>query len=314
MQKHPEPPRLPRWARVLAALALLGLMLWGFVRLAGYGLDWLDSSRSSEALRQVYYIQPVTDAPTEAPASPEPTAAPVTPAPTAIPAATLPPTPQPGLPAVRYPDNPRLQISSRFRSLRSKSKYIVGWLTVPSLLDEAVAQRDNTYYLTHDALGSKNVNGAIFLDENIGLKTRPYTLILYGHNMKTGAMFGSLRNYETLSFYHKAPLITFDTLYEEGRYVIFAAGSIGTEPADRNFVDFYALTSNDPEKRQTAIRKLQTVSVHTCTVDVQPDDQLLLLVTCVEQDDERRVIAARRLRDGEDEKELIKQVEKSRKK
>lgn len=314
MQNHPEHPRLPRWARALAALALLGLMLWGFVRLAGYGLDWLDSRRSSEALRQVYYSQPDTDmpAPTEAPATP--TAVPLTPAPTAIPAATLPPMAQPGLPAVSYPGNPRLQISSRFRALRGKSKYIVGWLTAPGLLDEAVAQRDNTYYLTHDALGAKNVNGAIFLDESISLKTRPYTLILYGHNMKTGAMFGSLRNYETLSFYHKAPLITFDTLYEEGRYVIFAAGSIGTEPADRNFVDFYALTSNDPEKRQTAIRKLQTVSVHTCTVDVQPDDQLLLLVTCVEQDDERRVIAARRLRDGEDEKELIKQVEKSRKK
>lgn len=308
MQNHHDRPRLPRWARALAALLLLGLLLWGLVRLAGYGLDWLASRHASEELRQVYYSQPAANTPT-----PLPTAAPATPAPTAIPAATLLPTAKPGLPAMGYPENPKLQISSRFRALRGKSKYIVGWLTIPGLLDEAVAQRNNTYFLTHDALGGKNVNGAVFLDENISLKTRPYTLILYGHNMKTGAMFGGLRNYETASFYHNAPLIAFDTLYEDGRYVVFAVGSVSTEPQGRNFVDFYALTSDDIEKRQAAIDALKAASVYTCTVDAQPDDQLLLLVTCLEKDDSRRVIAARRVREREDEKELKKQVEKSRK-
>ena len=46
---------------------------------------------------------------------------------------------------------------------------------------------------------------------------------------------------------------------------------------------------------------------------VEYDDQLLLLVTCVDNDDERRVVAARRVRDGENEKELKKVVERSRK-
>ena len=41
------------------------------------------------------------------------------------------------------------------------------------------------------------------------------------------------------------------------------------------------------------------------------EDQLLLLVTCVEKDEERRVVAARRIRDGEDEKELKKLAERS---
>ena len=43
-------------------------------------------------------------------------------------------------------------------------------------------------------------------------------------------------------------------------------------------------------------------------------NQLLLLVTCVDKDDERRVVAARRVRDGEDENELKTLVQFSRKK
>ena len=78
-------------------------------------------------------------------------------------------------------------------------------------------------------------------------------------------------------------------------------------------MDFFALISTDIQKRQIAIDALKAASVHTCTIEVQPEDQLLILVTCVEKDEERRVVAARRIRDGEDEKELKDLAERSRK-
>ena len=53
--------------------------------------------------------------------------------------------------------------------------------------------------------------------------------------------------------------------------------------------------------------------MHTCTIDVLPQDQFLLLITCVSKDEERRVVAARRVRDGEDEQELKRQAAKSKK-
>ena len=65
--------------------------------------------------------------------------------------------------------------------------------------------------------------------------------------------------------------------------------------------------------RQAAIDVLKQVSVHTCTIDVQPQDQFLLLITCVSKDEERRVVAALRVRDGEDEQELKRQAAKSKK-
>ena len=53
--------------------------------------------------------------------------------------------------------------------------------------------------------------------------------------------------------------------------------------------------------------------MHTCPIDVEVNDQLLVLVTCVEKDEYRRVVVARRVRDGEDEAALKKLVNTSRK-
>ena len=305
--------RRVRWGRLIAVLAGLAVAGFGLVKLIGYGVDWMASRQTAQELRAVYYAEitpaPIaaTAAPTEAPTSaPAPSAAP-----TSAPIPTQSPIPR--LPAAGYPNNPKAEISGRFRHLRKESKYIVGWLTINRLLDEPVVQRDNVYFLDHDAKGKENVNGALFLDSGIPLKSRPYTYIIYGHNMKSGAMFGSLRNYENRAYYHNAPFITFDTMYEEGRYVIVAVGSVSTEEWGRNYVNFYALKSLDIAGRQKAIDALISASVHTCTIDVQPEDQLLVLVTCVDKDEERRVVAARRIRDGEDEKELKMQVERSRK-
>ena len=39
--------------------------------------------------------------------------------------------------------------------------------------------------------------------------------------------------------------------------------------------------------------------------DVRIDDQILLLVTCVDKDTDRRIVAARRIRDGEEEGQFL---------
>ena len=314
-QRRSSRRRRVRWGRLIVALLGLVVAIFGLVKLIGYGVDLLSSRRTAEDLREVYYADPtfepipVTEAPTVTPSpTPEETPA-VTPTPTATPTSS----PIPRLPSIGYPNNPKLTVSSHFKALRKESKYIVGWLTIHRMLDEAVVQRDNVFYMDHDALENQNVNGALFLDSGISLKERPYTYIIYGHNMKSGAMFGSLRNYENSTFYHNDPFITFDTMYETGRYVIFAVGSVSTEEYGRNYVDFYALRSANIPERQAAIDALIAASVHTCNIDVQADDQLLVLVTCVEKDEERRVVVARRVRDGEDEAALKKLAEKSRK-
>ena len=204
---------------------------------------------------------------------------------------------------VPYPDNPGLQVSSRFIQLRKKSGYIIGWLSMDGV-DEAVVLKDNTFFLNHDAMGRKNSNGAIFLDQDISLLTRPYTVILYGHNMKSGNMFGKLKKYRDISYLYDNMIVSFDSLYEDGEYAIFAVLEFSVLPEKSVWFDMWSLASDDISERESAVRSLEKRSVQGSMLDVQADDQLLLLVTCLDGEDERLMVAARRLRDGETETSL----------
>ena len=300
--------RPSQWAVVLLAV----LFVVGAFNIVSYAVDYYKSQQASAALREAYYSDELAEtvSPTQVP---QETPAPVvTPTPSTTPQATA--TPPIKLEAVRYPGNYYANISSRFQKIRRQNKDIIGWLTIDDLIDEAVVQRDNEYYLDRDYRGYHNVNGAIFLDESCDLSTRPYTLMLYGHNMKTGAMFGSLRNYENLTYYKNNPFITFDTAYEDGRYVIFAVGTVSTNPASWKYVDFTKLCSSNISHREDAMKVLTSRSVYSSGIEVSADDQLLLLITCVDDDEERRVIAVRRIREDETEDELNKVIKRTTRK
>ena len=208
----------------------------------------------------------------------------------------------------KKPDNPKLEIPERFRSLRKKSNYIIGWISFDQV-DEAVAQKDNTFFLNHDALGKRNSNGAIFLDEDVRLITRPYTLFLYGHNMKNGNMFGRLKKYKENTYFYQHRIITFDTMYEEGQYAVFAVMEMNTVPGTGLWYDLWSLNTDSSTDREKAIRTMESRSAIRSMLDVQADDQLLLLITCLDGETERLVVAARRLRNGEATDRLMLRLE-----
>lgn len=285
-------PRVPwraLWRPAVLALCL-AVMLYTGGKLFAYGRDYRRTQQQGEELRGLYLLASQTEPP-ETSASPAPS-----------------PDPRASAP---YPLNPYLVVRERFRTLQRQNPDIVGWLSLEGLLGEAVVQRDNSYYLRRDYRGYHNANGAIFLDEQCDLSTRPSALILYGHNMKTGAMFGCLRDYEDVGFYRNNPFITFDTMYEDGRFVIFAVAEVSTDPAARNYSRYYALPGAVGRDREEIIAVLRALSEHTCTIDVDAEDQLLLLVTCVGDEDDRRLIAARRVRDDETEGQLYQKAQQA---
>lgn len=213
------------------------------------------------------------------------------------------------LPITSYPLNPHLIIFSRFKRLREKSKDIIGWLCVDELVEQAVVQRNNTFYLNRDAYGNINENGALFLDEECDLTVRPYTLIIYGHNMKSGEMFGNLRRYEKISYYKSHPFLTFDSMYEDGKYVVFAVSRINAIQKGNRYVNIRKLSAFSIQDRMKGIDQLMMYSTIKTPLDIQPEDQLLLLVTCGSNENERLVVAARRVRDQEDVKDIDKYVQ-----
>ena len=117
-------------------------------------------------------------------------------------------------------------------------------------------------------------------------------------------MFGRLKKYLDRKYMQQHRIIQFDSMYEEGRYAVFTAEKISTVPGTALYYNLWSLAVNDREKREQAIRRLDILAERDSLLDVQADDQLLLLVTCVGEDTERLIVAARRLREGETEEQL----------
>jgi sortase B len=318
---HSHPKRKLRGGEIALLAVSVLLLAAGIIGLTGVFRDHRAAEETNREQREIYYAEPEnSEAPenTEEPDSalPEPSAgmaSGTTAGETKAPDNGTPAFPaDENLPPVPYPGNPSLAVSDRFQRLKAENPDIIGWIRIGKMLDEAVVQRNNTFYMDHDSSGRQNVNGAVFLDEAISLETRPYTLILYGHNMKSGARFGCLRNYENTGFYTSYPFIIFNTRYEDGEYVVFSACVVRTETGEPQYLDLFRAYSRSTEERRQAIELLKAESRIPARIDVRPEDQLLLLVTCVESDEERRVVAARRIRDGENRETLLEQIQADR--
>ena len=301
--------------RVSLAVVSCLLIAYGGIRLIVYISELAASRQTSRELQKINDLaESGTDSPLPAETfSPSPvlSSAPAAAGQELQDTETLPPVSEADngvLRPVPYPDNPKLEIPERFRSLRKKSNYIIGWISFDQV-DEAVAQKDNTFFLNHDALGKRNSNGAIFLDEDVRLITRPYTLFLYGHNMKSGNMFGRLKKYKENTYFYQHRIITFDTMYEEGQYAVFAVMEMNTVPGTGLWYDLWSLNTDSSTDREKAIRTMESRSAIRSMLDVQADDQLLLLITCLDGETERLVVAARRLRNGEATDRLMLRLE-----
>ena len=207
-----------------------------------------------------------------------------------------------------YPGNRSLRVSSVFYQLQQQNKDIIGWLKIDGVLEEAVVQRDNEYYLTHNALNQRSVTGALFLDETCDLTSVPTQMLIHGHNMKEGAMFGSLKKYKVkdASYYREHPFIEFNTIYENGRYVIFAVAEVDIRSGKPDYLPFWHDTRfSSTDAFNEYVLKARSLSHYRCNVEVVPGDRLLTLSTCTGTDDNKRLIVmARKIRDGESELEL----------
>ena len=189
-------------------------------------------------------------------------------------------------------------------ALYEKNRDLVAWIQIPDVLDLPVVYRDNDYYLTHDFNKQKNASGTLFLDVNHPFKERTQNLLLHGHNMKDGTMFGRLAQYLYDDTYlRNHPFIYFDTLWKKEQYVIVAVLNVSLDPKNERFFNYFTHDTFASDAEFGAyIRQLQIRSAYAIPIDVEPSDALLTLSTCL--DDDRLVIVCRRLRADETRSQL----------
>ena len=297
---------------------LFCVAIWSAAQLVGFGARYVQTRRLEKQLSAMHseafavYGQEtkaedmLEETPAET-ATPMPTEAP---APTLTPAQEARQTVTPVPETVKTTQYQRMGGTplAQMEALHAQNTDLVAWLTIDNVLDLPVVYRDNSYYLTHDFAKNKSTAGTIFLDENHPMTEKTQNLLLHGHNMKDGTMFGRLTQYEKSIDYLKAhPFVDFSTLWHQERYVIFAVVDVSLDTSSENFLDYFAHPrfSSDAEFA-SYIRRAELASMYAIPMDVKPSDALLTLSTCLEEN--RLVVIARRQRDGESKASLRETV------
>ena len=193
-------------------------------------------------------------------------------------------------------------ILPELREIYALNRDLVGWITIPdTIIDYPVVQtQDSEFYLTHDFYGRENQNGQIILDTLCDPYTPSYNLVISGHHMKNGSMFGNLPEYRTKAYWEKHRFVEFDTLMARKRYVVFAAFySADYDEDEKGFrYNVNVRYKMDAEPWLEDIRKNQ---LYDTQIDAVFGDEFITLTTCnrARHRNGRFVVVCRKIREGE---------------
>ena len=177
-----------------------------------------------------------------------------------------------------------------FNKLKEQNNETIAWLKINNTNVEypVVKGTNNSFYLNHSFDKSKNSAGWIFADYKNKFDNTDKNIVIYGHNMRDGSMFGSMLNILDAKWY-KNEENTNITLYTENEkciYKVFSIYKIENE-------DYYIKTEfkNDNEFEEF-VKNLKKRSIKDFNVDISKDDNILTLSTCANNNKYRIVLHA----------------------
>ncbi len=217
-------------------------------------------------------------------------------------------------------------ISGKAKQWMKLNKDYIGWLKIndtlvnyPIMLDPGETEANdpiygpegyvpNAFYLDHYWDRTSFRDGIPYMDwkDDFEGSLQSENLVIYGHNMADGSMFGSVRRYrQDYDFYYQSPFVQLSSRYNDYDYVIFA---FLVTPGSYTATDFHYWDMEELDTKKEFDSYVQNCRGHQMIdtgVDVQYGDQLLTLSTCyADYDNSRFIIVARRLRDGESADDL----------
>jgi sortase B len=174
-----------------------------------------------------------------------------------------------------------------------------GWLTIyGTQISEPVVQGEtNETYLRTNINGEHAEAGTLFLDETTDL-TQDGNLIIYGHKMNDGTMFGTLDKFEDEEFFDNNGTVCWESEKGKEYYQIFALLVLPGYSTDPNFIDLQAW-NNVLDEEQTA-DMLNTIADRASIFRGESfnleKDKYIFLVTCdYSINNGRLVLVGRRL-------------------
>lgn len=187
-----------------------------------------------------------------------------------------------------------------YQAILNKNQKLIGWVKIDdTIIDYPVMQTvNNEYYLDHNFNQEEDKNGCIFMDYQCDVIKGCDNIILYGHHMKSGKMFGTLNKYSNQSYCEEHPVIQFDTIYEKGEYeVMYVFRSKVYSEEDVNFKYYQFINAVSEKEFNSYLNEMAALSLYDTGVTAAYGDKLLTLSTCDYQESKGRfVVVAKKIK------------------
>ncbi|MBQ2286079.1 MAG: class B sortase [Clostridia bacterium] len=178
-----------------------------------------------------------------------------------------------------------------FVKLKKINPDIYAWINIPgTVIDYPIVRNadDNAYYLTHTVENKKSAYGAIYTEDYNDMDFADFNTVIYGHNMKNGTMFGSLKKYRNKSFFDENREIN---VYMPGRimkYRIFAAHITD----DRHILLSYDFKNESVRNEYISdiFSNKNMSSLFDQEIPLTADDRIITLSTCTGKTEERYLV------------------------
>ncbi len=175
------------------------------------------------------------------------------------------------------------EVLDEYAALYKENPDTIGWLTVDGTeIDNVVmyAPDEIEKYIHTDFNGEYSFRGCLFIDEYCDIFNSD-NLIIYGHNMKDGTMFGTLLYYADEDFYKQHKTIKFDTIYEKHTYEIVAAIKTRIPYDSEDCFRYYEYTGSNDEKMFDEYSKfIEENRLYETGVKLEKGDKIITLSTC----------------------------------
>ncbi len=185
-----------------------------------------------------------------------------------------------------------------FKKLLSINKETVAYLTVKNtnIAYPVVQHSDNSYYLGRDFYKKKTVMGWIYMDYRNNPKEFDDNTIIYGHNMKNGTMFGSLKKAYEKSWRNNEEnlIISLDLPIGNYKFRIFSIYKVDYT------TDYLVTKFSSNNSKEEFIKMITKRSVFNSGVNVGIDDKILTLSTCTGSNNRRLVVHAVLIKEGDE--------------
>lgn len=172
-------------------------------------------------------------------------------------------------------------VLAEYGELFLQNTNMVGWLEIAgTTVNFPVMQTPNNpnYYLKRNFDKEYSDLGTPYVQENCDLFESD-NLVIYGHHINGGRMFGALEDYKYQSFYEKHKLIRFDTLAQHGEYEIVAVfKTVAYSSEGFRYYDF--VDAENEEAFAAYLDKCKELALYDTGVTAAYGDKLITLSTC----------------------------------